>query len=168
MTRVRKELRPEDLTAIIDTREQLPLDLAPMKTMRAGLPTGDYGILGLEHVIAVERKSLTDLLGCIGQERERFERELQRLLAYEARALVVEASWEDIEKGGWRQQVTPQAAMGSLIGWLAQGVPIVMAGSREAAQKFVGRFMFIAARRRWREALVLCDGLKIAGEEKPA
>lgn len=162
--RARKELRPEDLTAIIDSREQLPLDLSPMKSVRGTLPTADYSIQGLEHVVAVERKSLNDLLGCIGQERERFERELVRLLAYPARALVVEASWEDIEKGGWRQRVEPRAAMGSLIGWLAQGVPIVMAGNREYAQKFIGRFMYIAARRRWREALILCDGVRIAPE----
>ncbi len=146
----------------MDTREQLPLDLAPIKMERGTLPTADYSILGLEHMIAVERKSLADLLGCIGQERERFERELQRLLAYEARALVVEASWADIERGDWRQKVDPRAAMGSLIGWLAMGIPIVMAGNREAAQKFVGRFLFIAARRRWRELLVFEDGLRIA------
>lgn len=160
--RARKELRPEDLTVVCDTREQLPWDLAPMKLERGTLPTGDYSILGLEHLVAVERKSLNDLLGCIGGGRDRFERELQRLLAYETRALVVEASWADIERGDWRQQVNPKAAMGSLIGWLAQGIPIVMAGSREYGQKFVGRLLFIAARRRWRELLVFQDGLKIA------
>ncbi len=164
-SRARKELRPEDLTCLVDSREQLPMNLAPMKMQPGTLPTGDYSIVGLEHLIAVERKSLPDLLGCIGQERERFERELQRLLAFECRALVVESSWSEIERGEWRQKVTPQAAMGSLIGWVAMGIPVVMAGSRELAQQFVGRFLFIAARRRWRELLVFSDGLRIAPSE---
>ncbi len=134
---------------------------------RGTLPTADYSILGLEHHIAVERKSLPDLLGCVGQERERFEREMQRLLAYESRALVIESSWAEVERGGWRQHVTPQAALGSLLGWIACGIPVIMAGDRETAERYTARFMFIAARRRWREVSVFCDGLKLAPSEAP-
>lgn len=165
VSRARKEIRPEDLTVIVDSREQLPWDFGPMKCERGTLPTADYSILGLEHQIAVERKSLPDLLGCIGGGRERFERELQRLLAYPARALIVESTWAEIERGDWRQQVDRNAALGSLIGWCAMGIPVIMAGHREAAQQFAARFLFIAARRRWRELLVFCDGLKIAAGE---
>jgi ERCC4-type nuclease len=68
------ELRPEQVTAIIDTREQLPLDLSPLGSTSGTLATGDYSVKGLEHVVAVERKSLADLLGCVGQHRERFDR----------------------------------------------------------------------------------------------
>ncbi len=133
-----------------------------MKTERGTLPTADYSILGLEHHIAVERKSLGDLLGCIGGGRERFERELQRLLAYPSRALVIESTWAEIERGDWRSHVDKNAAMGSLIGWVAMGIPVIMAGNRELAQQFAARFLFIAARRRWRELHVFMDGLKIA------
>lgn len=163
MSRARKEIRPEDLTVICDSREQLPWDLTPMKCERGTLPTADYSVLGLEHHIAVERKSLADLLGCIGGGRERFERELQRLLAYPSRALIIESTWAEIERGDWRQKVDKNAALGSLIGWIAMGVPVVMAGSRDGAQNFAARFLFIAARRRWRELLVFADGLKIIG-----
>ena len=104
------ELKPAQVTAIVDTREQIPLDLKALLTMRGTLQTADYSILGLEHVIALERKSLSDLLGCVGVERERFEREVQRLLAYPVRALVVEATWPDLEQGEWRSKVTPAAA----------------------------------------------------------
>lgn len=159
----RKELLPTDVTAIIDTREQLPLTLS-LPTMSGTLITGDYSILGLEHCIAVERKSLDDLVMCVGVERDRFDREMQRILAYPARAVVVEATWQQITDGGWRSRVTPQAAMGSLLGWIAAGVPIVMAGDREMAAKMVSRILFIAARRRWREAQALVGSLKLAGE----
>lgn len=155
-----KEPQPEQLTAVIDTREQYPLDLAPLRMVSGTLATGDYTVLGLEHVVALERKSLPDLLACIGTERERFDREVQRLLAYPVRALIVESSWHQIENGGWRSQITPQAATGSLLGWIAAGLPVVMAGDHERAGRYVSRLLFIAARRRWREARGLMQALE--------
>ena len=100
-----RDLKPEHITAICDTREQLPFDLSPIKTIRSTIVTGDYSVLGLSHCIAVERKSLADLVGCIGNDRERFEKEIQRLMAYETRAIIVEGSWLDLETGHWRSRV---------------------------------------------------------------
>ena len=68
-------LHPEQVVAIVDTREQRPLNLAPLRTEAGTLVTGDYSVKGLVEVVAIERKSLPDLLACIGQERERFDRE---------------------------------------------------------------------------------------------
>ncbi len=116
------ELDPSSIVAIIDTREQLPLDLDPLGTEVGTLETGDYSIKGLEHVVRIERKSLEDLLGCVGRDRERFDREVQRLNAYPVRVLVVESTWQDIESGLWqRSKVTPEAVIGSLLGWQASG-----------------------------------------------
>ena len=152
-------LHPEAVTAIIDTREQLPLDLSPLRIVTGTLTTGDYSIRGLESIIAIERKSLPDLLGCIGQHRERFEREIQRLLAYPTRAIVVEAIWTDLEAGQWQSRITPAAAIGSLLGWIAAGVPIIMAGDHARAGRYVSRLLFTAARRRWREARALVESV---------
>jgi DNA excision repair protein ERCC-4 len=149
------ELRPDQVVAIVDTREQLPLDLAPLVVEAGTLSTGDYSVKGLVDVVAVERKSLSDLLGCIGTERERFDREVLRLLAYPTRAIVVEATWADLERGEWRSKVTPSAAVGSALGWIAAGVPIVMAGDHARAGRYVSRLLYTAARRRWREARAL-------------
>jgi DNA excision repair protein ERCC-4 len=146
------ELRLEQVVAIVDTREQLPLDLAPLRTEAGTLATGDYSVIGLEQVVAIERKSLSDALGCIGQDRERFDREVMRLLAYPVRALVVESTWAELEAGGWRSRVTPAAAIGSLLGWIAMGLPIIMAADHARAGRYVSRLLFTAARRRWREA----------------
>lgn len=81
-----------DFTILVDTREQSPWSfteirgrsdqkyrplIVPVKL--AGLPTGDYSIEGLADGIAIERKSLTDLFGTILGDRERFERELERM-----------------------------------------------------------------------------------------
>ena len=149
----------EHVVAVVDTREQLPLDLAPMQVVRDTLPTGDYSVRGLEQHVAIERKELGDLLSCVGVDRARFDREIQRMLTYPTRALIVEASWADIEAGGWRSKVTPSAALGSLLGWTCRGLPVVMAGNRDRAALFVRRILFIAARRRWREARAFVNGI---------
>ncbi|NQU19650.1 MAG: hypothetical protein HQ567_00095 [Candidatus Nealsonbacteria bacterium] len=153
------ELRPEQVVAVVDTREQLPLDLDPLQVVSGTLATGDYSVRGLEHVVSIERKSLPDLLGCVGRDRERFDREAQRLLAYPVRALVIESTWPDLERGGWRSKVTPAAALGSVLGWVAMGLPVVMAGDHERAGKYVSRLLFTAARRRWRESRAFVKGI---------
>ncbi len=157
----RSALEPYDITAVIDTREQLPFTLEPLKTVRGSLATGDYSVLGLEHLIAMERKSLPDLIACVGVERERFDKEIKRLAAYESKAIIVEASWKEFEAGGWRSRVTPSAAMGSVLGWVAGGIPIIFPGNRETADTVMARLLFIAARRRWRELQSLVHGLKV-------
>lgn len=158
----RKTLDPADITAIIDTREQRPWDLSPLKTVEGTLPTGDYSVVGLEHDISIERKSLEDLLGCVGQHRERFDKEMHRLLSYPCRAVIVEASWPQIEAGEWRSKVHPSAVMGSCLGWIALGIPIVMAGNAERAGKYAGRLMYVAANRRWHQLQMFYkEGLRV-------
>ncbi len=153
------EIRPEDITVIVDSREQTPFDMAPLKSEIGTLTTGDYSVKGLERFVVVERKSLQDIIACVGVERERFDREMHRILAYPARLLVIESSWYDIQLGEWRSKVTPQSAMGSLIGWMVSGIPIVMSGDHLQGGKMVQRFLFIAARRRWREARSLATNI---------
>ncbi|OHB70482.1 MAG: hypothetical protein A2V70_06225 [Planctomycetes bacterium RBG_13_63_9] len=157
-TRLPAELRPGQVVAVADSREQMPLDLSPLQMVPGTLATGDYSVRGLENIVAVERKGLSDLLGCVGTERARFDREVQRLLAYPVRCLVIESSWSEIEAAGWRSRVTPASALGSLLGWIALGLPIIMAGDHEWAGRYVSRLLFIAARRRWRELRALGNG----------
>ncbi|MBN1420976.1 MAG: hypothetical protein JXP34_19550 [Planctomycetes bacterium] len=151
------------------SREQAPLDLVPLRTVRTTLATGDYSIRGLEDLVAIERKSLPDLIGCVGRERERFERELRRLRAYPARAVVVEASWADLERGvgpldpqrRWRSEVQPAAVTGSILSWIAWGIPILLAGDRDGTARAVRGVLWHAARHRLRElralAVEMCE-----------
>ena len=145
------KLEPSQVVCLVDSREQNPLSLDPLRTQPATLPTGDYSVKGLEHIVCIERKSLDDLLGCVGRERERFERELQRMLAYPVRCLLVEATWAEIEMGQWRSKVTSSQAMGSLIGWAAMGIQVSMIGSHERAGQFASRLLYTVANRRYRE-----------------
>lgn len=154
-----KTLTAGMLTAVCDSREKTPLNLSPLKMVSGTLATGDYSYRGGESHTAIERKSLPDFLGCVGRERERFEKEIQRLLAYETRAIVVEATWNELEAGlwlsgtnyKWRSKITPGQAVGSALGWIARGVPIIMATNHERCSTFVARLLFTAARRRWEE-----------------
>lgn len=158
-------IHPEQVTAIVDTREQAPLDLSPLRVEVGTLPTGDYSIRGMEHLVAIERKSLPDLLACVGRERGRFDREVQRLLAYPTRALVVEATWAVIEMGAWtNSRIKPAAAIGSLLGWIELGLPVVLAGDHERAGKYVARLLYTAARRRWRELRAFGESVTIEKE----
>jgi len=158
----RKDLIPADVTAVVDTREQLPFDLAPLSVVRGSLPTGDYSVAGLEHEVAVERKSLPDLVLCVGSERERFEKEIQRLMAYPARLLIVEATMAQLELGQWRARITPNQVTSSLLSWSAQGLPIFTVDGHKAAGIVAAKFLFVAARHRWRELQAFHSNLKIA------
>jgi ERCC4-type nuclease len=87
---------------LIDTREQTPLPLERFDNWFAGiktatLGTGDYSIEGMEHLVCLERKSLVDLVGTLMHNRERFFRQLERMQAFPYRAILVEASYEDVK-----------------------------------------------------------------------
>lgn len=123
---------------ICDTREQAPFDFDKYECeVAAGtLNTGDYSLAGLEDRVAVERKSLDDLLGClVGDGRERFERELARARGLDAFAVVVEASFQDMAEGRYRSRMKPHAALQSVLAFQVRyGVPFVWAGSRSGAE----------------------------------
>jgi ERCC4-type nuclease len=78
---------------VIDSREPERLPFRRLKTHCGPLITGDYSVAGLESLFAVERKSISDLVGfCIGQNRERFDRELHRLRGLRFNRLLVVGS----------------------------------------------------------------------------
>lgn len=119
-------------TIVISKAEQLPYHFLEMKTdakdgnrplvvptERVHLPTGDYSILSFEDQVAVERKSKSDLFQTIGQERERFERELYRLNNMTAGHVVVEAEWSNIFKPdpALVSQLSPKIVYRSILAW---------------------------------------------------
>ena len=124
--------RKPDIVILIDTREQLPLALP--NSRRATLSTGDYSVEGYENLIAVERKSHSDFVGCVAQGRDRFERELARLAMFEYPALVLECTMADLLAGTRFSEVHPHAAVGSLIAWSVKWrVPVWLCGDRRTA-----------------------------------
>ena len=134
-------------TAIIDSREQCPFAFENLPSKRGTLATADYSILGLEHFVAVERKSLPDLLGCCGRERRRFKAELQRLRSFRFRLLVVETDAATLEAGEWRSRLKPAHILGALSAWSAQfSLPVWLGGDHEACGRFVEKWLYQCAR----------------------
>ena len=89
---------------LIDTREQQPYEFENPSEVGT-LSCGDYSIMGLENHIAIERKELNDLIGCLTTDRERFERELYKARALDYFALVIETSFSDLVNGYYRSQI---------------------------------------------------------------
>ena len=122
---------------IIDTREQAPLDFTPYDCMveRGSLATGDYSLAGLEDLVAVERKSLPDLVSCLlGDNRTRFERELARGRGLDLFLVVVEASMQDVVENRYRSQMRPHAVLQSILAFQVRyKVPFVWAGNPRGA-----------------------------------
>lgn len=144
---------------LIDSREQAPFAFEHEKYAGTvaevgALDTGDYSLVGLTDRVAVERKSLPDLVACLGRERERFERELQRAAALDAFAVVVEASWAELAGGQYRSQLNPHSACQSVLAFTARyRVPFIFAGSRAGAEYACHGFLkqyLESARKRWK------------------
>lgn len=118
---------------LVDTREQLPLSFARFPNWIAGerratLPVGDYSIEGMEDILALERKSLADLVGTLMHSRERFFAMCEKMTTYPYRALVVEGSYEDV-KSPYPSDFTtahPNGVAGSLDALEVKfGIPVI-------------------------------------------
>lgn len=125
------------LQIIVDSREQAPYNFYRFKVqvVRAGLRTGDYSLPGMESLVAVERKALDDLIGCLTVGRDRFERELDRARGMACFAVVVESSMEDVARHRYTSRMNPHAALQSVLAFQVRyGVPFVWAGSRPGGE----------------------------------
>ena len=119
---------------VIDSREQAPFDFSPFpdcEAIRGTLATGDYSVYGFASEIAVERKSLDDLIGCLTHDRERFRRELERLRGYSSAMIVVEAPFDSLRRGMYRSQMNPLAAVESVFCFMQKyRIPFFFADNR--------------------------------------
>ncbi len=126
---------------LIDTREQRALRFAPDLGVDCGeatLPAGDYSVRGFTHLIALERKSVSDLVQTLTKGRERFENELDVLANLRWKAILVEGRRGDVEAGIYRSQATPQSIIGSLRAiWMRWGVATFWCDSPEGCAREV-------------------------------
>lgn len=134
-----------EITAIVDTREQAPLDLERwgLSTIRGTLTHGDYSLAipDLRKYIAIERKSLGDFVQCCTTERERFKRELLALRGYRFRFVVCEFELSQVWNGEYRSKANPQAVVSSLSSFMSLDIPFIMAGNAEMAGYVVAKLL---------------------------
>jgi DNA excision repair protein ERCC-4 len=128
------------LPLVVDSREQLPYEFAGA-TVKA-LPSGDYSLDGMEHRVAIERKTLADAYGSLGRGRRRFEREMERLSKLDFAAVVIEATLEEFLRGAAYSQLNPKSAINSLIAWTVRfRIPVFFAGNRRYARSLTYRLL---------------------------
>jgi ERCC4-type nuclease len=119
---------------LIDRREKAPYSFTgffsdahqenkPLRVLTRvfDLPSGDYSLANLQDEIAVERKSIQDLFHTLGQQRERFERELIRLSSTTVAAVIVEAEWSTILHHPLEEsRLSPKIVFRSVLAWQQQ------------------------------------------------
>ena len=138
----------DDALIRIDTREQAPL-WPRTDANKATLHTGDYSVSGYESRVAVERKSVSDLLGSLGGRggvrRKRFESEFQRLGGLERGAVVIEGTISQIYKARRFGRITPAHAIGAMISWAAKyRVPVFFCDDRYIARSVTKTYLRLA------------------------
>ena len=122
---------------LVDIREQQAWPLLASHRnwiggeVRAALKCGDYSVQGMEGMLALERKSLADMVDCTVTSRARFLACCRRLAKLRWKAILVEATYEDI-KAGWdtseiMSDVHPNSVCGFLDAIEAKfGIPIIL------------------------------------------
>jgi DNA excision repair protein ERCC-4 len=142
------DLADHEPIIVIDSREQDPIVFYKLASQRGTLVTGDYSVKGLEHLFAVERKTIGDLVGCcVGSNRERFERELHRLRGFRFKRLLVVGTEGEILKGDYRSNIKPAAVLGTLRAFeVRYDVPVVFCESVENAANRIESWVFWYAR----------------------
>ena len=89
---------------LCDTREPNPHPWAKYlpegwALERGTLETGDLALAALPEGAVIERKTSSDMAGCIGRDRERFTRELRRGRYVGRLVVVVEGTMSDVAAG---------------------------------------------------------------------
>jgi len=133
---------------LIDSREKMPLYLFENHPnwfkgdQQATLSAGDYSLEGMENVLSLERKSMADAIGSTIADRERFIRSCARLAKFRWKAILIEASYEDMKTPYHRfedlqTEAHPNAVCGTLDAIEAKfGIPILYSSrNRELASE---------------------------------
>ncbi|EKD93169.1 MAG: hypothetical protein ACD_28C00221G0002 [uncultured bacterium] len=134
---------------VIDSREQRPYSFG-LPSVVTALPTGDYSLVGLESMAAIERKELSDLINCITFKRARFERELDRASSFRRFWVLIEGTIDQIERGKYRSKVSSESVLGSIAAWENRyNVRFVFAGNRQTGERTAKRLLIHA----WKEIM---------------
>ena len=146
------------LRIVVDSREQAPFTFSgyPVEVSVGGLEAGDYSVHGFERRVAAERKTLQDLVGCLGADRERFQRELARLRGYDAATVVIEAPVLDLRQGRYLGRLDAVAAWQSVLAFsMRYRMPFIFCADRQDAEAVTFDYLRHYATDRRRELAAL-------------
>jgi ERCC4-type nuclease len=138
----------------VDTRDPWPHPWAKFlpegwEFVREKLETGDVVLSALPEGAVIERKTPSDMAGCIGASRERFEKELKRGRYVGKLIVVIEGTLADVCAAS--RGISHNAITGTIAAWTLRYCPFVFCGSQQEAADF--SFRFLAAQVRDAERL---------------
>ncbi len=130
---------------LVDSNEQTPYDFRGLVriagTIRQTLPAGDYAIADAPGLFCVERKSVAELYASTSNSsnnRPRFLRELERLLPFPNRFLMVEGPIDQAQARGRLSEYLKFGVMDFLDAvTLKYGIQVIFAHTREEAEERV-------------------------------
>ena len=133
------------ITMLVDTHEHLPYEFQGLVriagTIRQTLPAGDYAIAEAPEIFCVERRRVEEfntIFSNPSDNRPRFLRELEPLLAFPHRFLVIEGTIQFNKAGGRLGQYHKIGMMDFLDGLTARyGIKIIYSDNREEAEERV-------------------------------
>lgn len=146
----------KELPIIIkDTREKTGYNFRRSPTCAgmevSKLDTGDYSIKGMEHIVCVERKSISDLYLSLGKNKERFMREVDRMQEIPYRFIVIDGTLDETMKGNRFSKLTSKYISSFLFKLqLIYGIHVLFLGKGEKGREFV-RELLIKAHRLYEE-----------------
>ncbi len=122
---------------VVDTREKKPYRFSG--AIKKPLKVGDYSIEGYEDKVAIERKSLQDWVQCcIGKNRERLEREIERSKSLNFFAIIIESDVESIWKARLWSKIPRSAIINTAIAWqVKHDIPIIFVSRRSDGKRAV-------------------------------
>jgi len=134
---------PEGFCLVRDTREQggTGLFIKPPKGLmmvRDTLKVGDYSCRGFEDLVAIERKTLSDLWTSLTSESARFKRELEVLATYERKWLLIEALESSFLSFQLDRKIHPNSIRGALVSIeIRLNIPVWQSESTQDAERWV-------------------------------
>ncbi len=144
-------------TAVIDSGEHMGYKFERFSnwfagTIRKRLPIGDYTILGMEDEVAVERKTLPDLVRSIIQERKGFIKKCESLSVFKKKCIVIEGSTTSLKTPYEDSQTHPNAVYGSLLAAQERwDIPVYFLDNFLLAEEFVASMLSKYHAYRWLE-----------------
>jgi ERCC4-type nuclease len=133
------------ITMLVDSHEQQPYEFENLVriagTIRQTLPAGDYAIAEAPEIFCVERRRVDEfntIFSNPSDNRSPFLQELEPLLDYPHRFLVIEGTLQSVKGGGRLGQYHKNGMMDFLDALTARyGIQIIYSDSREEAEERV-------------------------------
>jgi ERCC4-type nuclease len=140
----------DKLNIVIDSREQAGWTFEPRQVLvhRKALSAGDYSLLGLEDRVAIERKSLGDLVDTVIRDWLRFKKELVRLSGFDVACIAVEADIGQVYRHEYLSEALPASVLGRVNSiFIDHAIPTFWWGDKRTAADMCHRLLLLTWRR---------------------